>query len=132
MIARVARDDVVASLLLLYGLHPVDLEMRVRQSLDKVRPYLKSHGGNVELAGIDDGIVRLKLQGSCNGCPSSTMTLKNAIEEAIYEMAPDIAGLAVEGVVEPTSASGFVPIGALHNDDNGSFNGKPKATVSHT
>lgn len=113
LIDRVARDEVVASLLLLYGLHPLDLETRVRQALDKVRPLLQSHGGNVELTGIDDGVVRLKLQGSCNGCPSSTLTLKNAIEEAIYEIAPDIAGLSVEGVVDDVPASGFVPLASL-------------------
>jgi Fe-S cluster biogenesis protein NfuA len=90
------QDDLVASLLLLYGLHPLALEARVRQALAKVAPYIHSHGGNVELAGIEDGIVRLRLQGSCKGCPSSAMTLKQTIEEAIHEKAPDIAGIEVE------------------------------------
>ena len=116
---RVARDDVVASLLLLYGLHPLDLETRVRQALDKVRPYLQSHGGNVELLGIDDGRVRLRLQGSCHGCPSSAMTLKLAIEEAIYEIAPDIGDLTVEGVVEQRAPAEFVAIESLNNCGNG-------------
>jgi len=105
------RDDLVRSLLLLHGLHPLDLEARVTQALDKVRPYLGSHGGNVELLGVTDGLVRLRLQGSCNGCASSAMTLKLAIEEAIQEFAPDIAGLAVEGVVEqPPPPAGFIPL----------------------
>ena len=55
-----AKDDLVGSLLLLYGLHPLPLETRVTQALDKVRPYLDSHGGNVELLGVDDGVVRLR------------------------------------------------------------------------
>src|SRR5258708_26282759 len=80
---RFAQDELVGSLLLLYGLHPVPIETRVMQALDKVRPYLDSHGGNVELIGIADDIVRLRLEGSCKSCPSSSMTLKLAIEEAI-------------------------------------------------
>jgi Fe-S cluster biogenesis protein NfuA len=91
-----AKDDLVASLLLLYGMHPVDLETRVKQALEKVRPYLHSHGGNVELLDIDDGVVRLRLQGSCHGCPSSALTLRTTIEEAIMEKAPDVAAIEVE------------------------------------
>ncbi len=96
-IELLAQDDLISSLLLLYGLHPLSLEARVRQALDKVAPYIHSHGGNVELASTEDGIVRLRLQGSCKGCPSSAMTLKQTIEEAIHEKAPDIVGIEVEG-----------------------------------
>jgi Fe-S cluster biogenesis protein NfuA len=93
-----AQDPLVASLLLLYGLHPVDLETRVRGALDKTRPYLASHGGNVELVEVDQtGTVRLRLQGSCHGCPSSAMTLKNAIEQAIHDAAPDVTAIVVDG-----------------------------------
>lgn len=106
------RDGLVGSMLLLYGLHPVPLEERVTGALDKVRPYLDSHGGNVELLGVDEGIVRLRLQGSCKSCPSSAMTLKLAIEEAIYEAAPDVAAIEAEGVAEtPPAPTGFVQIG---------------------
>jgi Fe-S cluster biogenesis protein NfuA len=110
MIDGFARDPLVASLLLLHGLHPRGLDERARQALDKVRPYLHSHKGNVELLGIDDGVIRLRLDGSCNGCPSSSQTLKLAIEEAISEFAPDAAGLIVEGVVPPKSPPMFVPL----------------------
>jgi Fe-S cluster biogenesis protein NfuA len=97
-----AEDGLVASLLLLYGLHPKDLETRVRGALDKTRPYLMSHGGNVELLGVDDaGAVRLRLEGSCHGCPSSAMTLKHAIEQAIHEAAPDVTAIVVDGEAEP-------------------------------
>ncbi|MGI8586605.1 MAG: NifU family protein [Chloroflexia bacterium] len=115
LMGEFAGDGLVSSLLLLHGLHPLDLETRVTQALDKVRPYLASHGGNVELVGVEEGVVRLRLQGSCNGCPSSAMTLKLAIEEALQEFAPDIAELKVEGVVErPQPAPiGFVPISQM-------------------
>lgn len=109
------RDDLVSSLLLLYGLHPLDLETRVQNALEKVRPYLRSHGGNVELLAVDEGVVRLRMQGSCHGCPSSAMTLKLAIEEAVYAAAPDASGLEVEGVVEPPDRGipHLVPLGLL-------------------
>ena len=107
---RFAEDEMVASLLLLYGLHPVPLETRVLGALDKVRPYLDSHGGNVELLGVEGGTVRLRLQGSCKTCPSSAMTLKLAIEEAIYAAAPDVAAIEAEGVWEPPAPAGFVQI----------------------
>ena len=52
------------------GSIPPILESRVEQALERVRPYLRSHGGNVEMLGIAEGVVRLRMLGSCNGCPS--------------------------------------------------------------
>lgn len=85
-----AGDELVAHLLMLHDLHPVALEDRVRDALEAVRPYLDSHGGDVELLGIEDGVVRLRLEGSCSGCPSSAVTLELAIEEAIRKAAPEV------------------------------------------
>jgi Fe-S cluster biogenesis protein NfuA/nitrite reductase/ring-hydroxylating ferredoxin subunit len=113
---KFAGDNLVGSLLLLYGLHPVSLEMRVMGALDKVRPYLDSHGGNVELIGISDEVVRLRLQGSCKSCPSSSMTLKLAIEEAIMEAAPDVVAIEAEGITEQPAPTGFVQIGKSNNN----------------
>lgn len=115
LIQRLAADDCVAALLMLHDLHPVDLRERVEQALEKVRPLLRSHGGDVELTNLEDGVVQLKLEGSCHGCPSSTQTLRNSIEEAIYEFAPDILRLEVAGVVEQPPASGFVPLEAIRS-----------------
>lgn len=92
------RDDLVSGLLLLHDLHPLDLETRLHQALEGVRPYLHSHGGNVELLGIEEGVVRLRLQGSCHSCPSSTLTMRQTIEEAIYARAPEVVALEVEGL----------------------------------
>jgi Fe-S cluster biogenesis protein NfuA len=97
-----AADELVAHLLLLHGLHPVPLERRVGEALAEVRPYLESHGGNVELLGIEEGVVRLQLQGSCSGCPSSAVTLKLAVEEAIHKAAPDVEEIvAVDAAPQP-------------------------------
>jgi len=92
-------DGVVSSLLLIHGLYPISLEERVLEALDSVRPFLASHGGNVEFLGVDEGVARLRLEGSCNGCPSSAATLEHALKEAIDATAPDLLGLEVEGVV---------------------------------
>jgi len=93
---------------LLHGLHPDSMETRVLRALEKVRPYLKSHGGDVEFDGIDDGTVKLKLLGSCGSCPSSSVTLKNAVQEAVYEAAPDIVAIVAENVTAPVNASKLV------------------------
>ena len=104
-------DELVSNVLLLYGLHPLPLEQRVRQALEGVRPYLDSHGGNVELLSVTDGVVRLRLQGTCRGCPSSAETLKLAIESAIYSAAPDAVSVEAEGAVTETP-KGLVQIAA--------------------
>jgi Fe-S cluster biogenesis protein NfuA/nitrite reductase/ring-hydroxylating ferredoxin subunit len=101
LIDTFARDDLLSSLFMLHGLHPLDLETRILRALDEVRPYLKSHGGNVELVRVEGSVAHLRLEGSCHGCPSSTITLKMAIEEAIYKAAPDLDDLQVEGVTAP-------------------------------
>ncbi len=113
-----AGDDLVASLLLLYGLHPHDLETRVMRALDATRPFLQSHGGDVELLGVTDGTVRLRLEGSCRSCSSSTQTLKLAIERAIYDAAPDVAEIVAEGQIalsEPAAKQGLVQLEGLSN-----------------
>jgi Fe-S cluster biogenesis protein NfuA len=85
------------------------------QALEKTRPYLNSHGGNVDLVGVDEsGTVTLRLEGNCHGCPSSSATLKLAVEEAIYEAAPDVTGIIVEGSIQEAAPSAaFVPLSQL-------------------
>lgn len=92
------KDEVVSGLLMLHDLHPLSLDSRVKQALESVRPYMSSHGGNVELLEIsENGVIRLRLEGSCHGCPSSAVTLKQTIETAIWEHAPDATAIEVEG-----------------------------------
>jgi Fe-S cluster biogenesis protein NfuA len=102
------RDGAVGGLLLLHGLHPLSLEDRVGQALEDVRPYLRSHGGNVEMLEVSDGVVRLRLQGSCHHCPSSSVTMQQTVEEAILAKAPEIVAVEVEGLTEesPEPANG--------------------------
>jgi Fe-S cluster biogenesis protein NfuA len=110
IIDRLGSDDLAGNLLLLHGLHPLDLRTRVLQALDKTRPYLRSHGGDVELIRItESGAVTLRLNGSCHSCPSSSATLQSTVEEAIYAAAPDVTSIAVEGN-EQQNGAGFVPL----------------------
>jgi Fe-S cluster biogenesis protein NfuA len=98
---RLVDDDLVSSLLVVHGLHPDALMARIERSLESVRPFLAQHGGDVELLEIDAnaGAVLLRLLGSCDGCPSSAVTLQSAVERAIVEAAPEIV---IIDVVKPT------------------------------
>ncbi|OBH36210.1 hypothetical protein A5692_10580 [Mycobacterium sp. E342] len=96
---RLATDDLVASLLLIHGLHPHDVRRRVSDALDRVRPYLGSHGGDVDLIEVTerpDGVgVLLAFKGSCKSCPSSAVTLELAVEDAVRAAAPEISSIEV-------------------------------------
>ncbi len=101
VIDELGRDQLVSGVLLLHGLHPLDLETRVRNAIETVSPRLGLHGGSVELVSVsNDGAVRLKLEGNCNGCPSSRITLHTTIEEELYNAAPDITSLVVDGAAD--------------------------------
>jgi Fe-S cluster biogenesis protein NfuA/nitrite reductase/ring-hydroxylating ferredoxin subunit len=119
-----AEDDLVAHLLLLHDLHPVPLEERVQGALEEVKPYMQSHGGGVELVAIEDGVVQLRMQGSCEGCAASELTLKLAIEDAVQKAAPDIE--RIEAVGQPAvvqvplpQAGGWNMAGSLAELSNG-------------
>lgn len=133
-------DQLVAGLLVLHGLHPLDLETRIARAIEKVSPYMDSHGGGVTVAGIQDDVVRLQLQGSCEGCPSSAVTLRYALEKAILEAAPEIRSVeAVEVTAEAPpkliqldrrGADGhLVDDGHAHANGNGHGHGTPRRTV---
>jgi Fe-S cluster biogenesis protein NfuA/nitrite reductase/ring-hydroxylating ferredoxin subunit len=98
MLRQLADDPLVESLLLLHDLHPLDVDARVQRALDRVRPYLGSHAGGVEYLGVADGVARLRLEGSCHGCPSSTDTVRLAISGAVLEAAPEVSDVVVEGM----------------------------------
>jgi Fe-S cluster biogenesis protein NfuA len=110
IIQKLGRDEQVASLLVLYGLHPLDVEARVIQALDKVRLRLRAHDGEVQLLSIEDGAVRLRLHANGHGCGSTAQALKEMVEDAIYQAAADVADLIIEGADEK---QGFVPLEML-------------------
>ncbi|HLX45439.1 MAG TPA: NifU family protein [Bryobacteraceae bacterium] len=112
MVQKLGRDELVSSLLVLYGLHPVSLEGRVSQALDKVGPKLRAREGDVELLRVEEGAVRLRLHANGHGCGSTAEALKEMVEEAIYQTAPDVTSLIIEGT-EPKQS--FVPLTMLQD-----------------
>jgi Fe-S cluster biogenesis protein NfuA/nitrite reductase/ring-hydroxylating ferredoxin subunit len=102
MLDTLAADPLVEGLLLLHGLHPLDVDARIQRALDQVRPYLGSHAGGVQYLGVtEEGAARLRLEGTCHGCPSSTVTVRLAIEGAVQDAAPEVTEVVVEGMTAP-------------------------------
>jgi Fe-S cluster biogenesis protein NfuA/nitrite reductase/ring-hydroxylating ferredoxin subunit len=114
LLDALAADELVSGLLLVHGLHPYPVEERVGRALDKVRPYMGSHGGDVELLEVtDDGVARLLMLGSCDGCASSAATLDLAVKDAVEAAAPEIVRIeVVEGAAAKASA-GLISVDSL-------------------
>ena len=66
------------------------LEKRVQQAINDIRPQLQADGGDVELVAVEKGVVKVRLQGHCAGCPMSMMTLKQGIENYVKSKIPEI------------------------------------------
>jgi Fe-S cluster biogenesis protein NfuA len=116
IIQKCGRDQLVSSLLLLYGLHPEDLRTRVTRALDKSRTYLESHAASAELVSLSgDGAVTLRLQLKSNGCGSSAASVKSTLEAAIQDAAPDATSIVVEETGTTLMRSGFVSVAQLES-----------------
>ena len=112
IIDRLGRDSLVSSVLILYGLHPEDLETRVVKAVDKVRPQMRKQGCEVELLGVNDGAITLRVETGSHTCGSTGKTLQATLEGAMYDAAPDLISLVIEGF-EEKPASGFVALDQL-------------------
>jgi Fe-S cluster biogenesis protein NfuA len=96
--ARLAGDELLASLLLLHDLHPWPVEQRVAQALERARPQLRSHLGELTLVGVEGDTARVRLEG---GAPVTESAAGRLIHRAIFDAAPEIARVAVEGAAVP-------------------------------
>src|ERR1700688_2123031 len=112
IIRKLGADELTSSLLILYGLHPLNVEARVAQALDKVRSRLRPLGAEVELLNVADGAIRLRIRAESHGCGSNAQSIKEMLEEAMYRAAPDLTSLTIEGVEEKQS---FVPLQMLRD-----------------
>jgi len=108
------RDSLVSSLLILYGLHPDDLTTRVSRAVEHIRPQLRKHDAEVEVLGIEGESVRLRIAVGAHACGSTAASVRTMVEQAVYEAAPDVSSLNIEGA-EGKAASGFVSVAALLN-----------------
>jgi Fe-S cluster biogenesis protein NfuA len=115
IIDELACDPLVSSLLILYGLHPEALGSRVAKALDRIRPGLRKHGSEIELLAVDEGVVRVRIETGGHACGSTLKGIRSTVEEAIYESAPDITSLFIEGP-EAQASSGFVALEKLLGD----------------
>lgn len=122
ILAQLGDDPQVEGLLLLHDLHPLDVDARIQRALDRVRPYLGSHAGGVQYLGVADGVARLRLEGSCNGCASSTATVELAIRSAVEDAAPEVTSVAVEGMTAAPEP-GLLQIGRRPPDEAGHLAG---------
>lgn len=84
------------ALIAMYGLGDLDDEELVEEALEQVRPYINSHGGEVELLSVEDGVVRVRMSGACQGCAASAMTLRRGIEEALRAGYPGFREVVAE------------------------------------
>jgi hypothetical protein len=112
VIDELGRDSVVGSLLLLYSLHPDDLETRARKAIENMRPRLRKLACTAELESVSEGVVRVILTTTGHSCGSSAKDLRAIVEDGIYESAPDVVSLEIAGLEEP-SAAGFVALDSL-------------------
>ena len=112
IIDKIGQDSIAGSLLLLYSLHPDDLETRLHKALDRMRPRLRKLATSAELVGAVAGVVQVQLTSTGHSCASSAKDLRAIVEEGIYELAPDVASLEILGLDEPSPA-GFVSLQSL-------------------
>jgi Fe-S cluster biogenesis protein NfuA len=123
LLTTLVSDELVGHLLLVHDLHPDSVESRVLRALEDVRPFLKSHGGEVELLALEGPVARLRLHTSGKGCKSTSATLEVAVQEAVTRAAPEIAEVKVK-VAEPEPSSSpqtLIPVADL-------FRNQPTAT----
>jgi Fe-S cluster biogenesis protein NfuA len=112
IIDKLGQDPLVSSLLILYGLHPEELHTRVERKLEEIESKLSKAGAEAELIATENGDVRVKVKVDLHACGSTARTVQTMIEDAMYEAAPDLKSIAIDGLEKP-SASGFVALGTL-------------------
>jgi Fe-S cluster biogenesis protein NfuA len=119
-LAKLGEDPMVCGLMVLYGIHPVSLDDRIKNAVDKARLQVQKQGGRVELLEVSDGLVRVSISSTGNGCHSSPDALKQIVEQSIREAAPEVIDVMADGVASPTSA--FLPLNMIQpamKEENG-------------
>jgi Fe-S cluster biogenesis protein NfuA len=131
IIDRLGRDSLVSSVLILYGLHPEDIETRVVKAVERVRPQLRKQGCEVELMGVNAGEIRLRVETGSHTCGSTAKTVQATLEGAMYDAAPDLVSLMIEGL-EEKPASGFVALDKLMGGGSEMLTNRPATLESQS
>jgi len=113
IIDELGQDQLVSSLLVLYGLHPEELETRVERKLHQIESRLHKMGAEAKLVSVSGGEVRVRARIDGHACGSTSKSVQALVEEAIYEAAPDLTSLVVEGLEEPAPSGGFIAVEKL-------------------
>ncbi|MFF6998913.1 NifU family protein [Streptomyces sp. NPDC008313] len=120
---RLAGDELLGHLMVLHGIHPEPVDRRVSRAVDNLRPAVRKSGGEIHLAGVEDGVANVRLR--AGGCGSSSTAVEDAVREAVLAVAPELTD--VRRVPEPErekrGQAAFVPLDALTGRTAGA--GKP-------
>jgi Fe-S cluster biogenesis protein NfuA len=127
LLTKLGDDPLICGLMVLYGIHPLTLEERVARAVEKVRGQLHKQGGSLELIGINDSVVQVKIESSGHGCGSSADAFKRTVEQAILECAPEVVEVQAPGLAAP--ATGFVSLETLQTSS--SLSSANPASSSH-
>jgi hypothetical protein len=131
IIDDLAQDQLVSSLLVLYGLHPNELQTRVERKLEQIVSKLHKMGAEAKLVSVNGGDIRVRVRVESHSCGSTSQTVQTTVEEAIYEAAPDLTSLVVEGLEEP-SESGFISVEKLLGSAPQASSPLPTSTLHST
>lgn len=116
-------NPIARALLMMYDLVPLDDRLQVEEALDEIRPYIESHGGELELLDVEDGVVHVRMSGACHGCAGSAMTLRRGIEEKLRERYENFREIVAHEPETPTSANGLNGSGLLQIEHSGGSRG---------
>lgn len=108
--AALSADELVGHLLMIHDLHPAGAEDRVRQTMDDLRPYLRSHGHSVGLVSVEDGVARIRLEGTGAEHAPPADQLRETVESAVLGSAPELKEAQVQIPTGTASGSGLVQI----------------------
>ncbi len=128
IIDELGQDSLVSSLLILYGLHPDELQTRVERKLQQTASKLHKMGAEARLVSINGGDVRVRVRIEGHACGSTSRTVQSMVVDAIYEAAPDLTSLVVEGLEEPAD-SGFIAVEKLIGAATPNHTSHPVASV---
>jgi hypothetical protein len=134
IIDELGQDPLVSSLLVLYGLHPDELQTRVERKIEQIGSKLHKMGAEVKVVSINGGDVCLRARlddHDGHACGSTRRTVQQTVEEAVYEAAPDLTSLVVEGLEEPSADSGFIAVEKLLGTTTHSAAPRPDSPTLH-
>ena len=116
---QLTADELLWHLLVLHELHPGSARERVDRALDDVRPYLASHGGDVELVSVEDGVAMVRLSGTCQSCGSSSATLELAVRDAVLAAAPEVTRVEALTGQPGAAPAAVIPVESLFRRPGG-------------